>query len=193
MFLVEKMHRSAKPARTAGSFAEKFCHAGVRARPARQRMGMIAIRGDNVIIGPSGRDRPGHDRFLTDIEMTKAADFLCLILLAGALLKTPDQQHRREHLDFVALLRPAACEIRRQRASRGGAAARLSAGRTHADDKKQREKQVAHKRVAEKHPSRRRAVLRQTNSQRLDKAGKIFHVSRIGQPGKRVGDSVKNH
>ena len=68
-------------------------------------MGMIAIGGDNVIIEPNSRERAGHDRFLADVKMTEAADFLCLILLAGALLKTPDEQHQPEHLDFVALLR----------------------------------------------------------------------------------------
>ena len=68
-------------------------------------MGMIAIRGNNVIIEPNSRERPGHDRFLTDVKVTEAADFLCLILLAGALLKPPDEQHQPEHLDLVALLR----------------------------------------------------------------------------------------
>jgi hypothetical protein len=38
--------------------------------------------------------------------MTKAADFLRLILLTRALLKAPNQEHEREHFDFVALLRP---------------------------------------------------------------------------------------
>jgi hypothetical protein len=37
--------------------------------------------------------------------MTEATDFLRLILLTRPFLKTPDQQHQREHLDFVALLR----------------------------------------------------------------------------------------
>ena len=68
-------------------------------------MGMITIRSNNIIIEPNSRERPGHDRFLTDIKVTEAADFLCLILLAGALLETPDEQHQPEHLDLVALLR----------------------------------------------------------------------------------------
>ena len=66
---------------------------------------MIAIRRDEVIVGPSGRDRAGHDRLLPDVEVTKAADLLRLILLARALFEAADEQHRREHLDFVALLR----------------------------------------------------------------------------------------
>ena len=58
MFLVEKMHRTAEPARAAGRLAKKFRHAGISASAASQRMRMIAIRGDEVIIGPSGRDAP---------------------------------------------------------------------------------------------------------------------------------------
>ena len=65
---------------------------------------VVAIGGDEVIIGPRRRDRAGHDRFLADVEVAEAADFLRLILLTRALLETADQQHRREHLDFVALL-----------------------------------------------------------------------------------------
>src|SRR5207244_6189202 len=67
-------------------------------------MRVIAISGDDVIVVAHGRDRAGHNRFLANVKMTKPSDFLRLILLAGAFLKTPDQQHQREHLDFVALL-----------------------------------------------------------------------------------------
>ena len=99
------MHRTAEAARATGRFAEKLGHAGVGAGAASERMRVIAIGGDQVIIRPRRRDRAGHDRFLPDVKMTKAADLLRLILLTGAFLETPDQQHQREHLDFVALLR----------------------------------------------------------------------------------------
>ena len=64
---------------------------------------MIPISGDEIIVGPGCGHRADHDGFLADIEMAKSADLLRLILLAGALFKAPDQQHQREHLDFVAL------------------------------------------------------------------------------------------
>jgi hypothetical protein len=98
------MHRPTESARAAGLFSKKLRHAGIRARATGQRVGVIAIGGDYVIIRPHGSDRAGHDRFLTDVKMTKAADLLRLILLTGAFFETPDQQHQREHLDFVALL-----------------------------------------------------------------------------------------
>ena len=156
-------------------------------------MGVIAIRRNDVIIRPGGRDRAGDDRFLSDIEMTKSADFLRLILLARALFKAADQQHRREHLDFVAL--PG--QRHRDQCGSGRAAAARQRGfaptPAHAGNEKQREEQVAHNRVAEEHPGRGRAVLRQADGKRLDEAAEIFDVTRIGQPGKRVGDRVKEN
>src|SRR5207253_6836997 len=104
MFLVKKMHRTTEPAGTTGIFSEEFRHTGIGAGSADQGVGMVAIGGDEVIVEPNSRDRAGHDRLLADVKMTKAADFLGLILLAGALFKTPDEQHQPEHLDFVALL-----------------------------------------------------------------------------------------
>ena len=50
LFLVEEMHRTAEPARAAGLLSEKLRHAGVRARAAGQRVRVIAISGDEVII-----------------------------------------------------------------------------------------------------------------------------------------------
>src|SRR5438046_10666043 len=102
--LVKKMHPTTQSTRTARIVAEKFGHTGIGAGSAEQRMGMIAIGGDKIIVEPNSRDRAGHDRLLADVKMTKAADFLGLILLAGALFKTPNEQHQPEHLDFVALL-----------------------------------------------------------------------------------------
>src|SRR5438477_255291 len=99
------MHRTAQSPGAAGVFTEKFRHAGISARSASQGVGMIAIGSDDVIVEPNSRDGTGHDRFLADVKVTKTADFLRLILLAGALFKTPDEQHQPEHLDFVALLR----------------------------------------------------------------------------------------
>src|SRR5207249_7747943 len=66
---------------------------------------MIAISGNDVIIESDRREGTSHNRFLADVKVTKAADFLRLILLAGALFETADEQHQPEHLDFVALLR----------------------------------------------------------------------------------------
>src|SRR5207248_2732702 len=75
------------------------------ARPAGESVCVIAIGGDNIIVVTRSRDRTAHDGFLADVKMAKSTDLLRLILLARAFLKTPYQQHQRQHLDFVALLR----------------------------------------------------------------------------------------
>src|SRR5207237_9902524 len=87
MFLVEKMHRTTQPARATGIFAEKFRHAGIGAGAAGQGVGMIAISGDDVIVESDRRDGTRYNRFLADIEVTKTADFLCLLLRARELFK----------------------------------------------------------------------------------------------------------
>ena len=66
---------------------------------------MNAIGRDEVIIGPRGRDGADDDRLLANVKMAESADLLRLILLTRTLLEAPNQQHQREHLDFVALLR----------------------------------------------------------------------------------------
>src|SRR4030095_8345939 len=91
--LVKKMHRSAEPARAAGFFTKKLRHACIGARAPGQGMTVIAVRSDDVIIGTHRSNRSGHDGFLTNVEMTKSANLLRLILLTGAFLEAPDQQH----------------------------------------------------------------------------------------------------
>ncbi len=103
--LVKIMHRTTKAAGAAGHFAEELSHAGVGARATSEGVRVIPVGGDEVIVRTSGGDGPGHDRFLPDVKMAEAADLLGLILLAGPLLETTDEQHGREHLDLVALLR----------------------------------------------------------------------------------------
>ena len=66
-------------------------------------MSMITVSGDDIVVVVHRGHCAGHDCFLTDVKMTKSADLLRLILLAGAFLETPNQQHQREHFDFVAL------------------------------------------------------------------------------------------
>ena len=59
--------------------------------PAGKRMGMIAISGNDVVVVAYSRDGTCHDGFLANVKMTKAANFLRLILLTGAFFETPDQ------------------------------------------------------------------------------------------------------
>src|SRR5207248_2159485 len=105
VLLVKKMHRTAQPARAARLFAKQFRHARIGGCASSERVGVITVcRNDIIIIAYSGH-RACYDCFLPNVEMAKPANLLRLVLLAGAFFKPPDQQHQREHLDFVALLR----------------------------------------------------------------------------------------
>src|ERR1700719_789830 len=155
IFLVEEMHRAAKSLRAATGFPEEFRHAGVRAGSARESMTVVPIRGDNVIVIPDRGNGANDNRFLSNVQVAEAADLLRLILLARAFLETPNQQHQREHLDFVALLgtlHRILCEARQRSSSARPAG--LSP-KIHAHHEKQREEQIAQDWVTKKHPSRR--------------------------------------
>ena len=104
VFLVEKMHGSAKSTRAAGLLAEKLCHARLCGCATGKSMPVITVCGDDVIIRANSSHRASHNRFLSNVKVTKSTNLLRLILLAGAFFEAPDQQHQREHLDFVALL-----------------------------------------------------------------------------------------
>ncbi len=88
---IKEMHRAAQASRTTGFFSKKLRHARIGARAASKSVRVIAISGDDIIIVAHGCDCAGDNGLLTDVKMTKSADLLRLILLAGAFLKTPDQ------------------------------------------------------------------------------------------------------
>ena len=153
---------------------------------------MIAIRRDDVIVWARRGDCAGDDGFLPDIKMTEAANLLRLILLTRTFFETPDQQHHREHLDFVALLGLLhRNSLGSARNCRGRVDAIATAAKAHAGNKKQGEEQIAQKRVAEEHPGGRRSVSRQADGQRLNQTGKSFCIAGISQPRKNIGDEVK--
>src|ERR1700724_1423002 len=113
ILLVEKMHRTAEPARAAGFFAEKFGHTGIGAGAAGPGMAVIPISGYDVIVIAHDRHPAHRLLFLADVKVTKSTDLLRLILLARSLFETADRQHQREHLDLVAWLGPLHWIVRR--------------------------------------------------------------------------------
>ena len=58
-------------------------------------------------------------------------------------------------------------------------------------NKKQSEQKIAEQRIAEKHPAGCRAELRQANSQRLNKSGKILRITGIVDPRHAIGDDIE--
>src|SRR5207244_6981935 len=62
----------------------------------------------------------------------------------------------------------------------------------HANNKQQSEQKIADERIAEKHPAWRRAVLRQSNRERLNKSGKILRVVGVVNPRYGIRDDVED-
>ena len=97
-FLVEIMHRAAETLRAARRLAEKLGHAGIRAHAAHERVAVVTVGGDHVIVGTNGRHGTSDHCFLADVEMAETADAVAtLILLGGAFLETPDEEHLGQH------------------------------------------------------------------------------------------------
>ena len=158
MLLVEKMHRATQAARTPCFFPKKLRHTGVGACAASKSVGVIAVGGDDVVIITNGSDRAGHNCFLPDVKVAKTTDLLRLILLTGAFLETPNRQHQREHLDFVALLHRLHDGLSRARNRGSGARALRASAEVEGNNKEQGKQEIADERIAEEHPTGGSAV-----------------------------------
>src|SRR5207249_10284895 len=97
--------------------------------------------------------------------MTKTTDLLRLILLTGAFFETPNQQHQREHLDFVALLHRLHEGSSRARNSGTGARALPAAAKVDGKHKDQGKQKSADQRIAAEHPAVVIAVTEKSDGQ----------------------------
>ena len=93
------MHRAAAAARGAGLLAEQLRHHDLRVGAARQRLAVLAVGGDQVVVVAHHGDGADDRRLLADREMQEAADLGLHVHLLRALLEVPDQQHLLEQLD----------------------------------------------------------------------------------------------
>jgi hypothetical protein len=91
---VEHVHRAAlamgRTARTAGQLGHDFfrIHAG------GQHVAVVAIAGDDLVAVALDGFHADRDGLLADVEMAETADQTHAVKLSGALLETPDEQHR---------------------------------------------------------------------------------------------------
>src|SRR4051794_18064027 len=98
---------------------------------------MVAIAGDDAVLADRHRAlQPDSDRFLADVEVTKATDQPESVELAGALLEPPDEQHLAIELHHLFFRRFIALGLRRTldlRFLRGCWSSRLLRGSRHGD------------------------------------------------------------
>ncbi len=93
------MHRPALALGAAGDLAVDLGHEGLGIHADRDRVTVIAVRGDHVVVGAHQRTATDGHGLLADIEVEKAADFLGLIGAQAPLLKPADADHLAEELD----------------------------------------------------------------------------------------------
>jgi hypothetical protein len=100
---VEEVHRAALAARAAVDAPEELGHDRARRHAARERLPVVAIRGDDVVVVAQHGERAGGDRFLPDVQVAEAADLAERVRLAVLLLEAALQEHRVEQLRCGAL------------------------------------------------------------------------------------------
>ena len=101
------VHRSALAPRASRGFAEQLRHAGVHVHADRQRVTMIPVGGDHVVIFSHQRNRPECNRLLANVEMQKTTHLPLVVIFQGRLLESPDAEHLRKEADFFS--RPELC------------------------------------------------------------------------------------
>ena len=74
VFAAEQVHRAALALRAAGGLAEQLGHHGPRRDAARDRLPVVAVGGDHVVVVAQHGDRAGADGFLSDVQVAEPAD-----------------------------------------------------------------------------------------------------------------------
>jgi len=95
---VEDVHGAALAARGSCVAAKQLGHDCSRADSACERLPMIAVGGDHVIIGTDHRHHAGRDRFLSDVEVQEPADLSERVPFGAPLLETTLEEHRMKQL-----------------------------------------------------------------------------------------------
>ena len=96
-----------------------------RAHALGQRLDVVAVGRDDVIVVPEGAQRADRHGLLADVEVAEAADLAQRVRLRGLLLETAAQQHDAEHPVQLLLARTSAQPLPATAGLRGAARARL--------------------------------------------------------------------
>jgi hypothetical protein len=95
---IEEVHRAAFATRTSGGLAIKLGHDGVRRHALGDRLAVLAVTRQYIVIRTQRRDRAHADSFLADIQVTEAADLPQAVRFGAFLFEATDQNHLMKYL-----------------------------------------------------------------------------------------------
>ena len=93
LLLAEHVHRAALALGIAGGAAGQLGHHAFGVHARRQHMAMVAIGGDQLVVGPDIGLHAHHHGFLADIEVAETADQPHAVKLTSPLFEAADQEH----------------------------------------------------------------------------------------------------
>src|SRR4051812_27190214 len=97
------MHRAAFALRATGGFAVELGHERLRVHTDRDRVTVVAVRCDHVVVLAHQGAAADGDGFLADVEMEEPADLLGLVSAETALFEAANPHHLTEELDLLIL------------------------------------------------------------------------------------------
>ena len=94
---VEQVHRAALALRAAGGLAVQLGHRRLGGDAPGQRLPVLAVGADDVIVRAQRAERARRHGFLTDVEMAEPADLAERVRLRRLFFEAADQQHLAQH------------------------------------------------------------------------------------------------
>ena len=96
---VEEVHRAALALRAAADLAEQLGHHLVGRSAHDERVAVVAVAREHVVVRSQRRERADGDRLLPDVEVAEAADLAERVSLGRLLLEAADENHLVEHAE----------------------------------------------------------------------------------------------
>jgi hypothetical protein len=100
---VEQVHRAALPPGAPGLLSEQLRHDGSGGDAAGQRVGVLAIAREDIVVVAQRRDGAHGDGLLADVQVAEPADPALRVRLARLLLEATHEDHLPEQVEVEIL------------------------------------------------------------------------------------------
>ena len=90
---VEDVHRAAEPLRAAGDLAEELGQDRFGVHALRDGEAVVAVGGDDVVVGRERRASADGDRLLADVKVEESADFALRVGARALFFEAANEEH----------------------------------------------------------------------------------------------------